>query len=116
MTDVPSKRDCQPMNPSPGCRSSNLHTRIERWPARHASAGQRSTHRRRSANGALPANVESTRWLARDSCHILRCRALLALHDVELHRLALGEGLEAFALNGRMVDEAILLSVGGRDE
>src|SRR5215212_3034237 len=47
---------------------------------------------------------------------VLGGRALLALHDVELDGLALGEGLEAVALNGRVMDEAVLLAVRGGDE
>src|SRR5688572_5751428 len=37
--------------------------------------------------------------------------AFLALHDVEFNALALGQRLEAVALNGGVVNEAILLSV-----
>ena len=48
--------------------------------------------------------------------HVLGGGTLLALHDVELHRLTLGEGLEARALDGRVVNEAVLLTVVGRDE
>src|SRR5690606_23014998 len=47
---------------------------------------------------------------------VLGGRALLALHHVELHALAFGERLEATALNCRMMHEAILLAVLGRDE
>src|SRR5687768_8503143 len=47
---------------------------------------------------------------------VLGGRTLLALHDVELDALAFGEGLEATALDGRVVDEAVLLAVLGRDE
>src|SRR5690606_19251269 len=36
--------------------------------------------------------------------------------DVELHLLALGQGLEALALDGAVVDEAVLLAVGRGDE
>src|SRR5215208_8215669 len=48
--------------------------------------------------------------------HILRGRTLLALHHVELDPLALGERLEALPLDGRVVDEAVLLAVIARDE
>src|SRR5213075_663249 len=41
---------------------------------------------------------------------------LLALHDVELDALAFGRRLEAAALNGGVMNEAILLSVLGGDE
>src|SRR5690606_13581250 len=43
-------------------------------------------------------------------------RALLALHDIELHRLAFLQALEAVRLNRRMVDEAVLAPVLRRDE
>src|SRR4026208_902266 len=42
--------------------------------------------------------------------------ALLALHDVEFNALAVGNRLEAVALNGGVMIEAILLSVLGGDE
>src|SRR5262245_44357575 len=41
---------------------------------------------------------------------VLSRRALLALHDVELHAVAFGEALEAFGLDRRMMDEAVLLA------
>src|ERR671937_554339 len=47
---------------------------------------------------------------------VLGGRALLALHDVELHALALGERLEPRALDGRVMHEAVLLAVVARDE
>src|SRR5688572_7703901 len=47
---------------------------------------------------------------------VLRRRALLALHDIELNPLTLGERLEAAPLNGRMMDEAILLTILAGDE
>src|SRR5215208_2139789 len=54
--------------------------------------------------------------LAAELHHVLGGRALLALHDVELHPLALGQRLEAAALDGGVVDEAILLAAFRRDE
>src|SRR5689334_3352961 len=54
--------------------------------------------------------------LATHAGHVLGSGALLALHDVELHALAFAERLEARALNGRMMHEAILLAVLRRDE
>src|SRR5688572_2524681 len=39
--------------------------------------------------------------------HVLRSRTLGAVHDVELHDLALGERLEALGLDGREVDEQV---------
>ena len=47
---------------------------------------------------------------------VLSGRALLTLHDVELDALAFGERLVAVALDGRMMNEAILLTILGRDE
>src|SRR5207237_8136246 len=47
---------------------------------------------------------------------ILRRRALLALHDVELDPLALGQRLEALCLDRGVVNEAVLLAVLGCDE
>src|SRR5688500_143738 len=51
-----------------------------------------------------------------DSGDVLSGGALLALHDVELHGLALGERLEALTLDRAVVDEAVLLAAVGRDE
>src|SRR4029453_14934185 len=48
--------------------------------------------------------------------HVFGCGALLSLHDVELDTVALDEASEAPALDGRLMDEAILLSVLTRDE
>src|SRR4051794_10608577 len=47
---------------------------------------------------------------------VLRRGALSALHDVELHAIALGEALEALRLDGRVMDEAVLLTALGGDE
>jgi hypothetical protein len=47
---------------------------------------------------------------------VLGRRALLALDDVELDPLALGQSLEPLTLNRRVVDEAVLLAAFGRDE
>src|SRR6185312_3230287 len=54
--------------------------------------------------------------LAPDLHDVLSRRALGALNDVELHALAFGEGAEAAALDGGVVDEAILLATFGGDE
>src|SRR5215217_8588196 len=56
-----------------------------------------------------------TRRLAAELDDVLSGRALRALNHVELHGLALGEGLEAVALNGGVMDEAVLLAVRGSD-
>src|SRR2546430_8340529 len=47
---------------------------------------------------------------------VLGRRALLALHDVELDALAFSQRLEPAAIDGGVVNEAILLSVLGGDE
>src|SRR5690606_38013167 len=51
-----------------------------------------------------------------DARYVLRCRALLALHNVELDGLTLLQALEAVRLNGRVMDEAVLAAIVGRDE
>src|SRR5882757_7153796 len=48
--------------------------------------------------------------------HVLGRRALGSLHDVELHRVTLGEGLEAISLNRAVVHEAVFLAAIGGDE
>src|ERR1700712_2738405 len=54
---------------------------------------------------------------ARDGlAHVLGSRSLLALHEVELHRLPFGEGLEPIALDRALGDEAILVVAVGCDE
>src|SRR5205823_4073181 len=47
---------------------------------------------------------------------VLGRRALLTLHDVELDSLAFSQRLEAAAIDGGVVNEAIFLSVLGGDE
>src|SRR5438876_1461536 len=47
---------------------------------------------------------------------VLRRRALLGLHDLELHALAFGQRLESLSLNRGVMYEAILAAVFGRDE
>eukprot|EP01012_Entosiphon_sulcatum_P048436 TRINITY_DN6691_c0_g1_i1.p1 TRINITY_DN6691_c0_g1~~TRINITY_DN6691_c0_g1_i1.p1 ORF type:complete len:125 (-),score=10.58 TRINITY_DN6691_c0_g1_i1:204-578(-) len=54
--------------------------------------------------------------LAARTDDVLGGGTLLALHDVELHRLTFGQRLEAVALDGRMMHEAILLAVRRGDE
>src|SRR5688500_17363519 len=65
--------------------------------------------------GSAPA-VTWTLGRSAQAHDVLGRGALLALHHVELHALALGERLEARALDGRVVDEAVLLTVVTRDE
>src|SRR4051794_14229924 len=47
---------------------------------------------------------------------VLRRRALRALHDVELHRITLGQRLEAISLDRAVVHEAVFLTAVGSDE
>src|SRR5687767_8991802 len=47
---------------------------------------------------------------------VFRRRTLLALDHVELDAITFGEGLEAIALDRRVVDEAILAAAVRRDE
>src|SRR6185369_16518133 len=54
--------------------------------------------------------------LAPELHDVLSGRSLGALDDVELHTLAFRQRLEAAALDGRVVDEAVLLTVFGRNE
>jgi hypothetical protein len=42
---------------------------------------------------------------------VLRLRALVALHDLELHGVALFEGLEAGAQDCAVVDENVLVAI-----
>src|SRR5258708_7046598 len=86
----------------------------------------RSRRRRRRADATKngrPAMRRAGRYRIIAACDellqlddVLRRRALLALHDVELDPLTLGQALEALGLDRRMVDEAVLLTVLGRDE
>src|SRR4029079_16754991 len=52
----------------------------------------------------------------RELLHVLRRGALLALHDLELHLVALGEGLVAAPLDSAVVDETVLQAVLRRDK
>jgi hypothetical protein len=54
--------------------------------------------------------------VAPDELYVLGRRALLALDEIELHALTLGEGLEALALDRAVVDEAVFLTVFEGDE
>src|SRR3990172_533369 len=72
-------------------------------------------------NGAAPKSERPRRTsvAALDSAHhshVLRRGAFLALHGVELHLLALSQRLEPGSLDGRVVDEAVLLAVFPGDE
>src|ERR1019366_2798760 len=66
--------------------------------------------------GAQPCVLVQRTRSAANLGDVLRRRALLALHDVEFDRVTLGERLEAAALDGAVVHEAVLLPVVGRDE
>ena len=73
--------------------------------------------RRRVPWPAIPRGTEVPRASrSADLRHVLGGRALRALDDFELNPLALGERLEALALDGRMMHEAILLAVLRGDE
>src|SRR5690606_10666282 len=68
---------------------------------------------------APPGTAPSYRFGSEGSAElrdVLRRRALLALHDVELDPLALAQGLEARPLDRRMVDEAVLVTAVRGDE
>src|SRR5581483_255687 len=58
----------------------------------------------------------TTARLASDSRHVLGRGTFLALHDLELDALTLGQRLEAVAVDGRMMDEAILRATLRSDE
>src|SRR5258706_3146831 len=82
-------------------------------------------HARRPRGGGLktarsppgPGWRRATRRFRALELHdVLRRRALLALHDLELHALAFGERLESLSLNRGVMYEAILAAVFGRDE
>src|ERR1700730_7229241 len=62
------------------------------------------------------AAFSKLRLLSAELGDVLGRWAFLALHDVEFNALALSQRLEAVALNGGMMNEAILLSVLGGDE
>src|SRR5262245_15542608 len=47
---------------------------------------------------------------------VLRRRTLLTLNDVEFDAVTLGKRLEAVALDGRVVDEAVLAATVGGDK
>ena len=51
-----------------------------------------------------------------DSDNVLCRWAFLTLNDVKLNQRAFGERLEAFSLNGAVVDETVLATVLGRDK
>src|SRR6476661_8631938 len=58
----------------------------------------------------------AARRLRSDLADVLSRRALLALHDVELDTVALGEALESGSLNRRVVHEEVLAAILRRDE
>jgi hypothetical protein len=64
----------------------------------------------------LARHGPTTLGLSAKLYNVLRRRTLLALHDVELDLLSLGERLEAAALDRRMMHEAIFLAAVRRDE
>src|SRR5690242_681721 len=84
----------------------------------------------RSRNGHLipfpaPKKRGAPVWGRRDACgyrsrlqlhDVLRRRALLRLHNLELHALAFGQRLESLSLNRGVMDETVFAAVFGRDE
>src|SRR5688572_18636380 len=79
-------------------------------PVAESTRGRSGDHRR--SGPAWPG----PRISLADLDDVLCGRALLTLHDVELHALALGERLEALACDGRVMNEAVLLAVLRRNE
>src|SRR5687767_9337844 len=79
---------------------------------------RRRTGLRQEKRPARPAAHRPREWLLADLDldDFLRRRALLALDDVELDLLTLGEGLVALGLDGGVMDEAVLLTIGPGDE
>src|SRR6202044_3001886 len=63
-----------------------------------------------------PPSERQAANLAAELGNVLGGRTLLALDDLELHALTLGQGAETRALNRRVMDEAILLPALRRDE
>src|SRR4029079_5861031 len=63
-----------------------------------------------------PAVIHPRKDLLRDLYNVLCRGALLALDDVEFDSIAFGQALEALAGDGRVVHEAVLLTVFGGDE
>src|SRR5687768_16326525 len=82
-----------------------------------AAAGREQDAKTGRLSRGAPSRASAAEALAaRRLGDVLGGRALLPLHDVELHDLTLGERLEAVAGDGAVVDEAVLLTVVGRDE
>src|SRR5256885_9489040 len=74
-----------------------------------ASVGPVQKYKRRGPGGPRRSFCSSPYGL--ELHNVLRRRALLALHDVELDPLALGQRLEALCLDRGVVNEAVLLPV-----
>src|SRR6185369_15794123 len=94
-----------------------------RPPAGRASSPAETPRATRSSQGmARPRGASPRPHGATDVgsttqlCHVLGRRAILPLNHVELDTLAFGQRLEAAALNGGVMDEAVLLAVLTRDE
>lgn len=79
-------------------------------------AGLTTMHQKRAAptNRGGPLTL-GQRWLT-ETDHVLCRIALVGLYDVELDLLALLERLEASALDGGVMDKAVLLAALGLDE
>src|SRR5262249_27439427 len=63
-----------------------------------------------------PASQRLSSSLLRELDDVRRCGPLLALDDLVLHLVALGQGAESLALDRGLMDEAVLPSVLGGDE
>src|SRR5690606_17029749 len=106
-------RDATPCpETSPRARASQARPRqgapvVARWPWRGGRNGRGAAPDSAGAAPLIAADDRGDLILATELGHVLGGRALLALNHVELHALALGEGLEALALDRRMVDEQI---------
>src|SRR5882724_2186623 len=86
---------------------------------RPGEAGNMGAEKRRPARESRPALIARSvpdSGLLAELDDVLRRRTLLALHDVELDPLTLGQRLEALSLNRGMVHEAVLLAALGRNE
>src|SRR5258708_15014001 len=90
---------------------------MRRWVSRprRGPRSRKPEKRKRRPPKRAPLGPTVPRWL-RELDDVLRRRALLALHDVELDALAFGERLEALRLDSGVMHEAVLLAVFGRDE
>src|SRR5437867_3125703 len=115
---------CPIKRPVPARPRSSMSTR-QCWAGPRKTRPPRGEAFRRRTLGGKPENEHGAPvgapfrfrcrgWLQLHD--VLRRRALLGLHDLELHALAFGQRLESFSLNRGVVHEAVLAAVLGRDE